>query len=312
MNGALRIAICFLVTTGLSACYSEPIRTPSKKLPRPQPKTQPRIYYLPTPAPAPAPKPLVSSNDDQDGPPDPRDIPPNLAQIPDAVPVPEPFSAGGNSRTYEVYGKTYKVMASAHGYRQEGKASWYGKKFHGRKTSSGERYDMFAMTAAHRSLPIPSYVRVTNLSNGLSCIVRVNDRGPFHSDRIIDLSYAAATRLDMLHHGAVPVEVEAIVPRQDDEPQQIVASAQPVSLQQEATTPDSRYIQVGAFADPINALSLRENLRSEGLDTVEIRSETRDNVPWHRVLVGPFTDHVQLESARQLLQTRYPATPVAN
>ncbi|HIX61295.1 MAG TPA: septal ring lytic transglycosylase RlpA family protein [Candidatus Halomonas stercoripullorum] len=139
--------------------------------------------------------------------------PPDVSEIPDAVPRVEPLSRGGNRPVYEVWGKSYRVLPEARGYAQQGNASWYGEKFHGYATSNGEIYDMYKMTAAHRSLPLPSYVRVTSLDNGRSVIVRVNDRGPFHSDREIDLSYAAAARLDILERGTGRVKVEAIDPQ---------------------------------------------------------------------------------------------------
>ena len=289
MTSALRLAAYCAMAAVVAACDAQPIRPATHK---------PRIYYLPA-SPKLGPLPKVAPSD-QDGPPSADEVPANLEQLPDPIPVPEPKSAGGNSSSYEVYGKTYKVMDTAQGYHERGRASWYGKKFHGRKTSSGEPYNMFALTAAHRSLPIPTYLRVSNLENGRSCIVRVNDRGPFHSERIIDLSYAAAVKLGMLSHGEVAVEVEAIGPAA------IGPALQTARL-------DSRYLQVGAFADPINAVSLRENLRQEGVDQVEIRSETREDAPWHRVLVGPFQDRDSLESAQQLLQAQqYPVTPVSD
>ncbi|PMR68643.1 septal ring lytic transglycosylase RlpA, partial [Halomonas heilongjiangensis] len=136
--------------------------------------------------------------------------PPDVSEVPDAVPRIEPPSRGGNRPTYEVWGKTYQVLPDARGYARQGTASWYGEKFHGYATSNGEIYDMYKMSAAHRSLPLPSFVRVTSLDNGNSVIVRVNDRGPFHNDREIDLSYAAAARLDILGRGTGRVKVEAI------------------------------------------------------------------------------------------------------
>ncbi|RMH16713.1 MAG: septal ring lytic transglycosylase RlpA family protein [Gemmatimonadetes bacterium] len=138
----------------------------------------------------------------------------DLDAIPDAVPRIEPLSRYGNPPSYEVFGKTYHTLRDARGFVQEGMASWYGQEFHGRRTSSGEPYDMFAMTAAHRELPLPTYVRVTNLENGRSVVVRVNDRGPFHDteSRIIDLSYAAAYKLRIIGPGTARVRVEAIVP----------------------------------------------------------------------------------------------------
>jgi rare lipoprotein A len=123
-----------------------------------------------------------------------------------------PRSKYGNPESYEVYGETYRVLPTARGYSERGQASWYGEEFHGKRTSSGEPYNMHAMTAAHRTLPLPSYVRVTNLQNRREIIVRVNDRGPFHSDRIIDLSFAAASELDILRNGTAEVEVTAVDP----------------------------------------------------------------------------------------------------
>ena len=145
-----------------------------------------------------------------DGPP-PRDI--DVSNLPDAVPKVEPIRKAGNKSPYTVLGKTYQVLPSSLGYRERGIASWYGNKFHGRKTSNGEIYSMYEMTAAHKSLPIPSYVKVTNLDNGRTVVVRVNDRGPFHGSRIIDLSYAAAKKLDYSNKGTANVEVVAIDPR---------------------------------------------------------------------------------------------------
>ncbi|MBB3332203.1 rare lipoprotein A [Halomonas campaniensis] len=136
--------------------------------------------------------------------------PPDVSRVPDAVPRLEAPSRGGNRPTYEVWGKTYQVLPDARGYARQGTASWYGEKFHGYATSNGEIYDMYKMSAAHRSLPLPTYARVTSLDSGNSVIVRVNDRGPFHNDREIDLSYAAAARLDILDRGTGRVKVEAI------------------------------------------------------------------------------------------------------
>ena len=135
-----------------------------------------------------------------------------LAEIPDAVPQSELKSRSGNPETYEINGVTYRVMESSEGYREEGVASWYGDYFHGRLTSSGDVYDMYEMTAAHKSLPLPTYVRVTHLGNGRSVVVRVNDRGPFVDDRIIDLSFVAATKLGMAAEGTARVEVRALDP----------------------------------------------------------------------------------------------------
>ncbi len=159
-----------------------------------------------------------------DGPGD--DIPDNLDDIPDAVPRLEPIRAA-NSRPYTVLGKTYVPYTSLRTYKERGVASWYGKKFHGEKTSIGEPYNMYAMTAAHTLLALPSYVRVTNLSNGRSVVVRVTDRGPFHAGRIIDLSYTAAWKLGLIGDGSGKVEVEAIIPGKNDVPPVQVAQDKP-------------------------------------------------------------------------------------
>lgn len=142
-----------------------------------------------------------------------------ISEIPGAVPRVEPLSKYGNPDSYEVHGERYYVLRDSAGYRKRGHASWYGRKFHGRRTSSGEPYDMYAMTAAHRSLPLPCYARVTNLENGRSTIVRINDRGPFHPNRIIDLSYAAAVKLDIIGNGTALVEVETIDASQELAPE---------------------------------------------------------------------------------------------
>ncbi|WP_261843868.1 septal ring lytic transglycosylase RlpA family protein [Aliamphritea ceti] len=179
----------------------------------------------------------------QDRPPDETDV--DVSKIPNAVPRVEAKSRGGNKSRYEVFGKTYYVLPSSAGYKERGEASWYGKKFHGHKTSNGEIYDMFAMTAAHKSLPLPTYVQVTNLKNNRKIIVRVNDRGPFHQGRIIDLSFVAAKKLDMLGGGVTQVEVEAIDPRTWQSARGVVAAGTQATSQQSGK---KRYLQVGAFS----------------------------------------------------------------
>jgi rare lipoprotein A len=141
-----------------------------------------------------------------------EDIPPHIARIPDAVPRVEPLSKSGNPESYVVFGKRYQIQRSSRGYAERGLASWYGKPFHGRKTSSGETYDMHAMSAAHKTLPLPTYARVTNVENGRSIVVRINDRGPFHGPRLIDLSHTAAVKLGVVKTGTAMVEVRAIDP----------------------------------------------------------------------------------------------------
>src|SRR5277367_2499542 len=162
--------------------------------------------------------------------------PANPDGIPDAVPRQEPRSAHGNPPFYDVMGQRYFVLAAADGYTERGVASWYGPTFHGGSTSSGEQYDMYGMTAAHKTLPLPTYVRVTNLRNGKSCVVRINDRGPFVANRLIDLSYTAAAKLDMLREGTTLVEVRALTPGVPDE---LTRSAE--------SPPPALYVQAGAF-----------------------------------------------------------------
>src|SRR5260221_5007953 len=156
--------------------------------------------------------------------------PPNLAAIPDGVPRPDPLPRFAN-RPYQVFGKDYVPVTGAATFRQAGIASWYGRRFHGAPTSSGEAYDMYAMTAAHPTLPIPSYARVTNIANGRSVVVRINDRGPFHSDRIIDLSYTAAWKLGYAQTGSARVEVESVLPGKTEPVQEARTEAQGVFLQ---------------------------------------------------------------------------------
>ncbi|HEY0975752.1 MAG TPA: septal ring lytic transglycosylase RlpA family protein [Solimonas sp.] len=214
-----------------------------------------------------------------------HEIPPDIDKIPDAVPRHEPRSRSGNSPVYEVFGKTYRVMDTVDEFRERGSASWYGKKFHGRKTASGEAYDMYAMTAAHKSLPLPAYVRVTHLENGRSIVVKVNDRGPFHPGRIIDLSYAAAAKLDIIRTGHGPVEIELVKPDAAPRPPQI-----------------GGWLQVGAYADAINAVALREDLNQHGIGTIQILVGEEAGEPLHRVVMGPYMNEAEAAPALRRLR----------
>lgn len=231
--------------------------------------------------------------------------------IPDAVPKLEPITRAGNKSPYTVFGKTYFVMANSDNFSQTGTASWYGRKFHGRKTSNGEIYNMYAMTAAHKSLPIPSYVRVTNLENKRSIVVRVNDRGPFHGPRIIDLSYVAALKLGYADKGTAKVLVEVIDPsgKKDKLPppaQQptTVAQAQPVSPAASAAKPKAplaaqgSYLQVGAFDNPDSAQQLQKQVR--GYTALPILVQQRNNM--YKVWVGPIADKMELSLIRRILK----------
>ena len=205
--------------------------------------------------------------------------PPDVSGVPDAVPRAEPRSSSGNPPSYEVFGRRYHVLDSASGYRERGVASWYGEKFHGRRTSSGEPYDMYAMTAAHKTLPLPAYVRVTNLQNGKSVVVRVNDRGPFVDNRLIDLSYAAAVRLEMTRAGTAMVEVESVGPSTRRE----AAETEPTPA------PDGMFVQAGAFRSRANAESLVRMIRSAvpGGHQVFVKQDQMGGQPIYRVRVGP-------------------------
>lgn len=205
--------------------------------------------------------------------------------MPDAVPMAEPRSRYGNPKAYEVMGERYFVLNSAAGYKERGRASWYGTKFHGKRTSSGEPYDMYQMTAAHKTLPLPTYVRVTRKSNGRSVIVKVNDRGPFHTGRIIDLSYAAAARLDLLKEGSAEVEVEALDP-----------DAPPPAA------PAAPFLELASTDDPIYAVAIREDAAGRGVGAVEIRTFEQGDDVVYRVLAGPFRDGASLEAARRQLE----------
>jgi rare lipoprotein A len=238
---------------------------------------------------------------ERDRPPPAHTIPTDVMLTPDAVPRVEPRSRYGNPASYQVFGRTYYTLDSAHGYRERGNASWYGEKFQGRRTSSGEPYDMFEMTAAHKTLPLPSYVRVTHLGNGNSVVVRVNDRGPFHDNRIIDLSYAAAARLGMIEQGQAPVEVVALT-----------SPGEPGQAIQSVSTPVMHYLEAGSFQDPVSAVSMRESVVALGVQTVEIRVLDLGGGPQHQVLVGPFEDtEAQARTLAYLTANQIPARKVS-
>ena len=207
----------------------------------------------------------------------------DVETIPNAIPKREPKSRYGNPKSYVVFGKRYDVMDSGKGYIEKGIASWYGTKFHGRRTSSGETYDMYAMTAAHKSLPLPTYVQVTNLSNSKFIVVKVNDRGPFHENRIIDLSYTAAIKLDIIQKGTGLVEVKAI--DIEDSKEVILVEDDKISTQDA-----SFYIQVGTFSKLESAKKLKQKLVSFGDNLIKISNVIVSGNTLYRVRIGPFTD----------------------
>ena len=237
--------------------------------------------------------------------------PRDLDAIPDAVPRDEPRSRYGNPETYEVFGKRYKVMKSGKGHVERGLASWYGPGFHSERTSSGEPYDMYAMTAAHKTLPIPAYVRVTNLENGRSVVVRVNDRGPFVGERIIDLSYTAASKLDMLRAGTARVEIRVLDARSNTSSQSI-ALTPPTQLPTgtpTGTAAGGRFLQVGSFASSANASALVGRLTAAGISGASVREARVGDRLLYRVRVGPVVDAGQ--AARLTEQLRDAGVPDA-
>jgi rare lipoprotein A len=222
-----------------------------------------------------------------DGPGD--QLPPNIAQIADAEPRSEPLHRYAN-RPYKVFGTEYVPLAQVQPFRQTGVASWYGRRFHGQKTSSGEVYDMYAMTAAHPTLPIPSYARVTNLANGRSVVVRVNDRGPFHASRVIDLSYAAAYRLGYIQAGSARVEVQAIVPG---------AAEQAAGV----------YLQMGAFSSRESAESLQARVAREAAWLQQTVQVLAAGSLW-RLHVGPYRSREDARSAAERIEAELNLKPL--
>jgi rare lipoprotein A len=206
----------------------------------------------------------------------PAQPPPDLTAMPDVVPRPEPRSAHGNPPFYDVLGQRYFVLASAEGYVERGVASWYGPGFHSGSTSSGELYDMYGVSAAHKTLPLPTYARVTNLRNGRSVVVRVNDRGPFVANRLIDLSYSAAAKLDMIREGTTLVEVRALTPGVPD-----------VLTRSAESPPPTLYVQAGAFAERANAQRLLARLQGAGLASAFVVAPADGRSHLYRVRVGP-------------------------
>ena len=249
---------------------------------------------LPTPIP-----PSSSSrySIDQDRAPS-RNIDP--ATILNVVPEPITRTMAGNRSPYSVLGKTYQVLPTEEGYRERGVASWYGEKFHGHKTSNGEVFDMYQVSAAHKSLPIPSFLQVTNLDNNRSIVVRVNDRGPFHGDRIVDLSYAAALKLGYAERGTARVELEAIIANGSDS-DRAGARNRIVNLETgNRAVSREKYLQVGAFSDVNLAREVSEKLRVMTKRPVII--STINNMAsgvLHRVRIGPVNDPGEIRRITQ-------------
>jgi rare lipoprotein A len=291
---ALALPFCAAVAVGMTACFSAP--------PRPE-----------SPSPVATPEP---------------ETPPPAQSVPDVVPRSEPRSRSGNPPFYDVLGKRYFVLSSNVGYLERGVASWYGPGFHKVRTSTGETYDMYGMSAAHKTLPLPAYVRVTNLQNGRSVVVRVNDRGPFVGNRIIDLSYTAASKLDMLRNGTAMVEVrsldaaptaapalEAPITAADSAPAAAPLTASPLETASPAAAvpvapvtsgaagasvvqvaiPSALFIQAGAFSDPKNADRLMEKLRGGGYGKIFVRDNEIAGRRMYRVRIGPVSNVAEFD-----------------
>ena len=302
-KAALRTASCAALAALLAACAGHAPRRDSEPG-RGAPASGPRDGRLPPDTSRPQSE--RYRQDQDDGPAAPAI---DVSRIPEPVPKAEPRSRYGNKATYSVLGRTYHVLDDARGYDETGIASWYGNKFHGYMTSSFEPYDMYAFTAAHKTLPLPSYARVTNLDNGRSVVVRVNDRGPFHEDRIIDLSYAAAVRIGVWPKGTARVEVRAIdpahpqtgaepsvrsaataLPPRSIAPAQVAASRTGAARPVAAEAGSRIYLQLGAFGDRGNAERMAASARRSGLGRVDIESVAVDGRTVHRVRVGPLAD----------------------
>ncbi|MCK0507591.1 septal ring lytic transglycosylase RlpA family protein [Aromatoleum anaerobium] len=269
---ALGLALAGAFALGLSGCGSTPSRDTTVQAPASAGAAARRGAYY---------------KDDGPG----SDIPANLDAIADAEPRLEPLHRFAN-RPYSVFGQEYVPATELTAFRQRGRASWYGRRFHGQPTSSGEPYDMYAMTAAHPTLPIPSYARVTNPANGRTIVVRINDRGPFHKDRIIDLSYVGAHRLGYVNAGSAAVEVEAILP---DE----IALRTPSQPTQGLTARRGVFLQLGTFSSAAKAEGLRARVRDE-FETLADRLELHEDGSRYRVQLGPFAsaDEARDEAGR--------------
>lgn len=293
----------------LGACKPQVREAPAV----PAPAHAPRAARAPAPRHQPAPRELA------DGGPA---IPPDVSRVPEPVPRVEPLAKYGNKSPYTVLGRTYSVRGSSRGYRERGLASWYGTKFHGRLTSSREPYDMYRMTAAHKTLPLPCYVRVTNLENGRSLVVRVNDRGPFHEGRIIDLSYTAAIRLGVHLKGTARVDVESLdagapdagiryAARPAQRPGRDAAAAPRRERAGAASREQRVLLQVGSFSDRDNAKRLERVLEAKDLDGVYVDRERVRGQLVHRVRIGPLVGASADALVARLRTLGYPSVVVA-
>lgn len=234
--------------------------------------------------------------------------PANLDQVPDAAPKDEALSRLANS-PYKVFGQDYVPLTRLEPYSATGIASWYGKKFQGQKTSSGEPYNMYAMTAAHRTLPIPSYARVTNLKNGKSVVVKINDRGPFHSNRLIDLSYTAAYKLGLLKNGSGMVKVDSIIPGQNDDLAAATPAPSAAAPNPPAGEPGAVYVQLAAFSVEQNARSFGDRVR-EKLGDLASRLTLSTAAGLYRVSLGPFGNRSEAQEIARRVRDSLDISPL--
>jgi rare lipoprotein A len=243
----------------------------------------------------------------------------DISKIPDAVPKVEPRSKYGNPSSYVAVGHRYYVLKSAAGYDQKGIASWYGMKFYKVRTSSGEIYDVSKMTAANKVLPLPVYAQVTNLENHKRIIVKINDRGPFAPNRIIDLSYVAAAKLGMLPRGTAMVEVKTIDPRNpapvetppENQPSQQLSSPTTAAPPAPSSSKPMLYVQIGAFGQQSNAQMLAQRARAAAHYPVLIKTASHNGQPLYRVEIGPLPDVDSLDELTQQLQKTGIGKPIA-
>jgi rare lipoprotein A len=283
--GCARVAVIFMLVS-LIGCAHRPA-------PRPAAPAAPGAAQHASPPPTPG------GRYAQDRDSTPADVP-DISKIPEPVPKSEAHSQYGNKSPYSVLGENYRVLPTANGYAERGLASWYGNKFHGYMTSDFERYDMYAYTAAHKTLPLPSYARVTNLENNRSVIVRVNDRGPFVQNRIIDLSYVAAVKLGVWPKGTAMVEVRGIDPAHPDrnapdrgaEPQRnsAVSTRSSAAATPQKTPKPALYLQVGAFSERANAERAAAKVRAAHLGQVQVVEVQVNSKTVQRVRLGPLKD----------------------
>jgi rare lipoprotein A len=272
-RGAAARGVCAAIVLPLFACTSPRLEPPAATAPGETAAPRGGGYY----------------KDDGPG----EHPPADLDSVPDAVPRLEPLNRFAN-RPYSVFGVDYSPATSLRPYRERGLASWYGRKFHNQKTSTGEIYDMYAMTAAHPTLPLPSYARVTSLASGKSVVVRVNDRGPFHAGRVIDLSYAAAYRIGIAQQGSGEVEVESVLPA--DTPTAVAGAplppvagsqtmrGQPLPVRAEG---GGYVVQLGAFANNANAQAFMTHVANQ-IATLGVEAKVHEKEGLYRVLVGPY------------------------